>query len=333
MKQASTQISVLGDGGWGTALALLLYENGHRVRLWGAFPEYVEEIRKTRKNRKFLPGAEIPKPIELCADFPSVVKDCDLFVSVVPTTHLRSVMEKFSSHSPADATIVSATKGIEQKTLLRPSEIIRSVLGKKISLAVLAGPSHAEEVSRKLPASLVAASENAALAKRTQSLFNNDRFRVYAGQDPTGVELGSALKNIYAIAAGICDGLKMGDNAKAALITRALVEMSRYGSSKGAKRETFYGLAGVGDLLTTCYSQHSRNRGVGEKIARGQKLQEVLNSTEMVAEGVSTTKALCESSHNIDMPIAAELYKILFQDKEPRSALQDLMQRATKEEV
>lgn len=331
MSQAT--IGVLGDGGWGSALALLLHERGHRVRIWGAFPEYIAEMRRTRHNRKFLHGILFPPEIELCDEFGGFAKGCEMFLSVVPTVHLRKTMEKFRAAYPAGTPIVSATKGIEIGTLRLPSEIILETLGAKTPVAVLAGPSHAEEVAQKLPASLVAASASAELAKRVQALTSCDRFRVYAGADPIGVEIGSALKNILAIAAGICDGLALGDNAKAALTTRGLVEIARYGVARGAKRETFYGLTGLGDMLTTCFSKHSRNRAVGEKLGQGMKLDAILAQTEMVAEGVTTTKAVVESKSGAEMPITQETYNILFQGKEPRQAMLDLMQRAPKEEA
>lgn len=326
------KIGVIGDGGWGTALALLLHERGHAVRIWGAFPEYLAEMRRTRHNRKFLHGVLLPPEIEFCEDFASFAKDAEMFLSVVPTVHLRKTMEKFRASYPAGTPIVSATKGIEIGTLRLPSEIILETLGAKTPVAVLAGPSHAEEVAQKLPASLVAASSSIELAKRVQVAANCDRFRVYTGSDPIGVELGSALKNILAIAAGICDGLELGDNAKAALTTRGLVEIARYGVARGAKRETFYGLTGLGDMLTTCFSKHSRNRAVGEKLGKGMKLDAILAETEMVAEGVTTTKAVVESKPKAEMPITEETYKVLFQGKDARQAMLDLMQRAPKEE-
>lgn len=325
-------IGVIGDGGWGTAIALLLHDRGHAVRIWGAFPEYLAEMRRTRHNRKFLHGVLLPPDIELCDDFAAFAKGCSMFFSVVPTVHLRKTLERFRPAYPAGVPVVSATKGIEIGTLRLPSEILLEALGPKTPVAVLAGPSHAEEVANKLPASLVAASKSPELAKRVQDATNCDRFRVYTGSDPVGVELGSALKNILAIAAGVCDGLELGDNAKAALTTRGLVEIARYGAARGAKKETFYGLTGLGDLLTTCYSKHSRNRSVGEKLGRGMKLDAILAESEMIAEGVTTTKAVVESKSGAEMPITHETYKILFQGKDPRQAMLDLMQRAPKEE-
>lgn len=326
------EVGVIGDGGWGTALALLLHEKGHRVRLWGAFPDYVDEVRKTRINRKFLPGIPIPREIELQGDFAPFAKGCSLYLSAVPTMHLRKVAERFRPHHAAGLPVVSATKGLEIGTLRRPSEILRETLGPATPLAVLSGPSHAEEVARRLPASVVAAAESMELARQVQGVLGSERFRVYAGRDPAGVELAGALKNILAIAAGICDGLGIGDNAKAALVTRGLVEISRFGVARGARRETFAGLAGLGDLLTTSYSRHSRNRAVGERLGRGEKLEQILAATETVAEGVTTAKAVFEARSGIEMPITEEVYRILFEGKNPRQALLDLMQRIPKEE-
>jgi glycerol-3-phosphate dehydrogenase (NAD(P)+) len=250
-------------------------------------------------------------------------------ISAIPTQYLRASLEKFEDALGGTVPVATATKGLEIETLQRPTEIIARVLGER-PMCVLTGPSHAEEVARGLPASVVAASDDAGLAVLVQQALSSESFRVYTSDDPLGAELGGALKNVIALAAGISDGLELGDNAKAALLTRGMAEMARYGRSRGAKLETFFGLAGIGDLVTTCCSKHSRNRSVGEAIGRGEKLRDVLERMEMVAEGVWTTKALFgpEAEQDpVDMPIASEVHAILFENKDPRTAVLDLMRR------
>ncbi len=324
---------VIGDGSWGTAIALLLVKEGHRVCLWGAFPEHIEQMRQSRENKKFLPGRPLPKELELSSDISALAAQSEILISVVPTVYLRSVMEKLKPHYKKGTPIVSATKGMELKTLQLPHQMIRSVLGDAIPIAVLSGPSHAEEVARGLPASVVVASEDEVLAQKIQNEMGSERFRIYSGKDPVGVEIAAALKNIIALAGGICDGLQLGDNAKAAMVTRGIVEMARYGVARGAKQETFSGLAGIGDLLTTCYSMHSRNRAVGERLAQGETIEEIQSSMVMVAEGVTTAKALIESNPPVEMPICQEVYEILFKGKSPHHAMVDLMQLTPKEEA
>jgi len=320
---------VLGNGGWGTTLALLLRANGVKARLWCAFPEEAEEMRSTGRNERYLPGIDLPIDLEITADPFPAAEGVDLAVSVVPTQFLRGVAERFEDALPGHVPIVSATKGLEIETFRRPSEILEDVLGAH-PLCVLTGPSHAEEVARGLPASVVAASTNPDTARTVQGAFSCDSLRVYTNEDPVGAELAGALKNVIAIAAGIADGLVLGDNAKAALITRGIVEMARFGSAQGARAGTFFGLAGIGDLATTCYSGHSRNRGVGERIGRGATLESILNEMKMVAEGVWTTKALFgpeAEGRNIAMPIAEQVHAVLFERKDPRKAVLELMRR------
>jgi glycerol-3-phosphate dehydrogenase (NAD(P)+) len=330
----TTPITVLGDGGWGTTLALLLLGKGHRVRLWGAFPDYVEETRRRRENVKFLPGVPLPESLELCSDLAEAVADADVLVAAVPTQFLRGVLARLAPHYRRGTPLVSVAKGIEVRTTQRPSEILRDVLG-RVPVAVLSGPSHAEEVARGLPASVVVASPQAALARRVRELFKTDRFRVYSHTDAVGVELGGATKNVIAIAAGICDGLRLGDNAKAALLTRGLAEMTRLGVALGARRETFAGLAGMGDLITTCMSPFGRNRSVGIQIGQGKSLQDILATMEQVAEGVPTTKSVrtLARRHGVEMPITEECYRVLYHGKAPRRAVADLMTRAAKDEA
>jgi len=321
---------VIGDGGWGTTLALALHRNGIPVRLWSAFPEQAKEMREQRENRRFLPGVPLPADLEITADPFAAAKGADFVVSVVPTQYLRGIARVFEEALPGNVPIVSATKGIEIETFRTPAQILREVLGNR-STCVLTGPSHAEEVAVGKPCSIVAASEDAALASRTQRAFSSKSFRIYTSSDPVGAELAAALKNVIAIGAGISDGLELGDNAKAALMTRGMVEMARFGRSRGASPETFFGLAGIGDLVTTCCSRHSRNRAVGEAIGRGQKLEAVLAKTRTVAEGVWTAKALFGPESDladVRMPIAEQVHAVLFDGKDPREAVLELMTRA-----
>jgi len=321
---------VIGDGGWGTALALNLSKNKIPVTIWSAFPEHARELSQSRENKRFLPGVSIPTDVVITADPQTAARGADFVVSVVPTQYLRGVAGRFEDALGGDVPIVSATKGIEIETFKTPSQILAEVLGPR-SLCVLTGPSHAEEVARGKPCSVVAASPDQAFARRVQAAFRTNMFRVYTHGDPLGAELAGALKNVIAIAAGISDGLDLGDNAKAALLTRGMVEIARLGRSRGAQAETFFGLAGIGDLVTTCCSRHSRNRAVGEAIGRGQTLESVLASTKTVAEGVWTAKALFGPEADlgdVQMPICEQVHAVLFDGKDPREAVLDLMNRA-----
>jgi len=323
------RVLVIGDGGWGTALAKLLCENGVRTTLWSAFPEQAEALRDERENRRYLPGVRLPAGIEVTADPFAAAAGVELAISVVPTQFLRSVATTFEDALAGDVPLASATKGIEIETFRTPSEILLEVLGRR-PMVVLSGPSHAEEVARGLPASIVAASDDRTLAARVQETLSCDSFRVYTHDDPKGAELGGALKNVIALAAGISDGLELGDNAKAALVTRGIVEMARFGKAHGARPGTFFGLAGIGDLATTCYSHHSRNRNVGEAIGRGKRLEEILQEMKMVAEGVWTTRALFgpeSEARGIPMPIAEQVHAVLFEGKDPRQGVTELMRR------
>ena len=323
------RVCVIGDGGWGTTLALLLHGGGARTTLWSAFPEQVEELRANRENKRYLPGIPLPEGLHVTADPFEAGRDVDLAVSVVPTQFLRKVAEAFEDALSGEIPIATATKGIEIETFRTPSEILEEVLGER-RMAVITGPSHAEEVARGLPASVVVASKDETLARSVQDVLSGDNFRVYTHTDPKGAELGGALKNVIALAAGISDGLELGDNAKAALVTRGLVEMARFGQAHEAAPQTFFGLAGLGDLATTCYSKHSRNRHVGEEIGRGKKLAQILEEMQMVAEGVWTTKALFgpeSEARGIPMPIAEKVHAVLFENKDPREAVIELMRR------
>jgi glycerol-3-phosphate dehydrogenase (NAD(P)+) len=324
-----TTFTILGAGAWGTAIAVLLAENPkHRVRLWCARPQNADELIARRENVRLLPGVLIPRSIEITGNAEQAVAGADLLVSAVPTVYTRQTLRPLAPLISATVPVLSLAKGVENETFLRPTEIIAE-LWKSERLAVLSGPSHAEEVSRGLPASLVAASIDLNLAKWVQQHFSNERFRIYTNLDVVGVELAGALKNVIAIAAGIGDGLGFGDNAKAALLTRGLVEMARFGVALGAEQPTFYGLAGVGDLITTCFSPHGRNRRVGQRLAAGETLDAIIASSQMVAEGVYTTRSVYNRARQmgVEMPILTEVFRMLYESKPPRQAVDDLMLR------
>ncbi len=321
--------AVLGDGAWGTAIALLLAQHPeHRVALWSAREENARILREHRENLRLLPGVPIPETVHLTTEIGEAVEAADLAIVAVPTVYLRETARRFLPALGPDRPVLSLTKGIEIGTFLRPTEILHEVLGSQ-HLAVLSGPSHSEEVSRSLPTTVVVASHEPDLAEWIQRRFFTDRFRVYTNRDLLGVELGGALKNIIGLAAGIGDGLGFGDNAKAALMTRGLVEMTRFGVAFGAARETFFGLAGLGDLITTCLSRHGRNRHVGERLGRGEKLADILDSMKMVAEGVYTARSVHDRAEQmgIEMPITSAVYRALYEGKEPLAAVNELMAR------
>jgi glycerol-3-phosphate dehydrogenase (NAD(P)+) len=328
------RIAVLGAGGWGTALALVAAQQpARRVALWAARAEQAKDLLARRENVRFLPGVPIPENVQLTTDIAEAVAGVDLIVEAIPTIYLRPTFGRIASALPAGVPLVSGTKGIEIETLRRPTEILASLTGPR-RLAVLSGPSHAEEVARQLPTTVVAASSDPALAQLVQQSFNTERFRVYTNLDVIGVELAGALKNVIGIAAGICDGLGYGDNAMAALMTRGLAEMSRFGVALGAEPQTFVGLAGMGDLITTCMSRHGRNRAVGLRLAKGERPADILAGMSMVAEGVYTARSVHDKASRMDlpMPITAEVYRVLYEGKDPRQAVQDLMVRALKSE-
>jgi glycerol-3-phosphate dehydrogenase (NAD(P)+) len=330
----SSRVTVIGGGAMGTACAIVLSENpDQQVSLWARNPDHAAEMAETRENQRLLPGVSIPSPITITSDITTAVADSDLLVMAVPTAFLRDCLNDISPALNNDRPVVSVIKGIENETFLRPSEIIGEVLGSR-AVVSLSGPSHAEEITRRLPATVVAASGDLALARRVQQTFTTDRFRVYTNVDIIGVELAAALKNVIAIAAGICDGLGYGDNAKSALMTRGLVEMTRFGTSLGALPETFAGLAGMGDLITTCVSPYSRNRKVGERLGAGETLDQILQSMEAVAEGVWTTRSVHElaEQQGIDMPITAEVFRVLFEGKPALEATDSLMMRPPRNE-
>jgi glycerol-3-phosphate dehydrogenase (NAD(P)+) len=333
-KEIKKRISVLGTGGWGTALSIVLHNKGHNVTLWGSTPDYVEYLKKHRENKKYLKGIEIPSDLKITSDIAKAQIETDLIVIAIPTPYVRKTIKPFKNHYLPGTPIVSVIKGIENETLMRGSEILRDVLGEQ-PIALLLGPSHAEEVARKLPTTVVIACNDIQVAKDIQDIFITERFRVYTNTDVIGVEIGTSVKNVIAIAAGICDGLGFGDNSKAALITRGLAEMMRLGVAMGGQRDTFSGLAGLGDLITTCVSPYGRNRLVGEQIAKGKKLSQILEEMDQVAEGILTTKSVCKlaNKYNVEMPITKEIYNVLFEDKDPIKAVNELMVRKPKSEI
>ena len=324
---------VVGDGGWGTALALLLRENGHAVTLWSPFPAYAEELRTRRENPLYLPGVPLPPDLPITSDPAEAAHGAGLAVLAVPSRYFAEVLARFHGLLAPDVLAVSVAKGFDPASGRRLSEIAEQLLGLP-AVAVLSGPSHAEEVARGVPTAVVAAARDTAASVRVQDAFVNDRFRVYTHHDVIGVELGGAMKNVIALAAGACDGIGFGDNTKAALCTRGLAEMTRLGVAMGAKRETFFGLSGVGDLIVTAFSRHSRNRAFGERVGRGERPEAVLASTATVAEGVRTTKSAWQMAcrFSVEMPITREVYATLYEGKSPKEALRDLMGREPKPE-
>lgn len=331
------RISVLGAGGWGTTLAILLHHNGHQVTLWEYKKNYAKTIHRSRENKIYLPGIKIPKEINIEHSLEESSVNKHMIVIAVPSQFVRGVMHQMKRYDFSNTTFVSVAKGIEKETLLTVSQVIKSEL-KHLSdsqVGVLSGPSHAEEVSRKIPTAVVAASNDENTAKQIQSAFITSYFRVYSSTDLLGVEYGGALKNVIAVGAGIIDGAKFGDNTKAAIMTRGIAEISRLGIGLGARPETFSGLSGMGDLIVTCMSKHSRNRYVGEQIGKGKKLKDVLKSMQMVAEGVETCRSVHQLSqeHKITTPICSAVYKILFEDRDPIKVTYELMTRDMKPEL
>ena len=330
------KIAVLGAGGWGTTLAILLHRNGHNVTLWEYNPEYANTLEEYRENFYYLPKIIIPKDIKITNDLEFAVHDKNIILVSTPTQFIRNNLKALSNCKFKDEIIVSAAKGIENDSLYLVSDIILDVMHgtKKEKIVSLSGPSHAEEVSRRVPTAVVSASINIKTAEFIQNIFANYYFRVYSSNDLIGTEIGGALKNVIAIAAGISDGAGFGDNSKAALMTRGISEIMKLGLKLKAKKETFFGLSGIGDLIVTCESKHSRNRFVGEQIGSGKKLAVILKEMKMVAEGVATTKSAYELSkrHKIEMPIVEEIYAILFKDRSPHQATKNLMTRALKPE-
>lgn len=328
------QIAVLGAGAWGTVLSKMLAENGYSVRLWSYDTEVARQINQEHQNKAFLPGIELPQGIVAETDPAVVVENSEAIINVVIARGLRDLLAKLPS-SVAERPWLSATKGLEPESGLRISQIILST-GKAVKdhLAVVSGPNLASEIALCSPASSVIGAESKATALYFQSLLMRPYFRIYINPDPVGVELGGALKNIIAIAAGICDGLQIGDNGKAALIARGLSEMTRLGVRMGAESETFFGLSGMGDLIATCASHHSRNRWCGEELGKGRTLEDIMDSTRSVVEGVRTTQAVMEIARKfyLELPITAAVYGILFESQDPKQQVELLMNRMARAE-
>ena len=325
-------VCVLGAGSWGTTLAVLLAENGHAVRLWGHDPAELAPIESHRENQKFLPGIAIPPGVKVQPQLEAALAGAEFTLFVVPSQAVRDVALRVQA-TGGGGLRVCASKGLELGTLRRLSEVLAGAGGDGDPV-VLTGPSHAEEVSRGIPTSIVAAALDQARAQAVQRLCSTPRLRVYTNDDVAGCEYGAALKNVIAIAAGVCDGLGFGDNTKAALLTRGLAEIARLGVALGGRRETFFGLAGMGDLIATATSRHSRNRHVGECIGRGETLEQVLGNMVMVAEGVHTARAARDLGHarGVQLPITDQVCAMLFEQRSPREALQALMTRDLKSE-
>ncbi|MBK3496712.1 NAD(P)H-dependent glycerol-3-phosphate dehydrogenase [Viridibacillus sp. YIM B01967] len=331
------KVTVLGAGSWGTSLAIVLAENGHDCLLWSHREDQANEINNQHTNAKYLPSVELSKVLKSTHVLADAVAHADVIVMAVPTKGIRETCQKMMETLDRKMLFVHVSKGIEPDSLLRISEIMREELDEAFieDIVVLSGPSHAEEVVLQHPTTVAAACENLASAERVQDLFMNQYFRVYTNQDVIGVEMGGALKNVIALAAGVTDGLGFGDNAKAALITRGLAEMSRLGVKMGAQPLTFAGLTGMGDLIVTCTSVHSRNWRAGNMLGKGMTLQEVLDQMGMVVEGVRTTKAAHQlaEKYDVTMPIASALYEVLFDEQNASDGVGKLMQRMKKHEM
>ncbi len=326
------RVAVLGAGSWGTTLAVLIAERGHAVTLWDHDREQLDRMAAERENRRYLPGITIPEGVKVQPELESALDRADVTLYVVPSHALRAVGSRVAAIGPRGIP-VCATKGLELDTLKRCSEVLAETLGDPDPVT-LVGPSHAEEVSRGIPTSIVAAARDEARARTVQQLCSGPRFRVYTNTDVAGCEYGAALKNVIAIAAGVCDGLGYGDNTKGALLTRGLAEITRLGVAMGGRRDTFYGLTGMGDLITTAMSRHSRNRHVGERLGKGESLTDILGHMVMVAEGVNTARAARDLGrrHAVELPITEQVCAILFDGITPRQALDALMTRDLKSE-
>ena len=329
-------VSIIGDGGMGTVLGMLLCEKNIPVRIWGYNQKQLAQIEQERENKKFLPGHKFPESLVFEPDDKRIMAGADIIISAVPCQFIRSVWTRLKDYLPESAPITSVAKGIENRTLLRPTQILTEILclTENNRLAVLSGPTIADELASKLPATACAASYNEKLAKKVQSTFSTDWLRVYTNTDIVGVELAGAMKNIIAIAAGIIDGTGAGNNAKAALVTRGLAEITRLGIACGAQQQTFAGLTGLGDLVTTCISPQGRNRSFGERIGKGQNVEQAQKATESVVEGIATCKSVVELAKqlNVEMPITQAIYEVIFLKKSVQAAIKQLMKRQLKAE-
>lgn len=330
------KVTILGSGSWGTALALKSVQAGNDTYLYCRQPQVAETMNKSRENITYLPGVRLPDSLHIESDLSLCMKDAHIVLVVTPSIYVRSILEQIESLISQDTIIVICSKGIERQTGTRLSEVAKEVVGAVTPhIAILSGPNHAEEISRDLPAATVIAATDMDTAKLVQNTLNTSTFRVYVNEDMTGVELSGTTKNIIALAAGIADGMALGDNCKALLLTRGLHEMAKFGTALGARRETYAGLAGMGDLIATCMSKHSRNRLAGQKLADGESMDYIVNHSKMVVEGFFAVKTVYEigQSKGLDLPITEALYKILYEEKQPRDVLIELMGRNVKDEM
>lgn len=327
------KISVLGAGTWGTALTILLAENKHEVTLWSKLPREIEELNKDRSDIKNLPGAVLQENVTLTADLEEALKEPEMIVMAVASVFVRETAKSISDKLPKGIIIVNVAKGIEEATLKTLTEVIEDEIP-QAEVAVLSGPSHAEEVSRKIPTTIVAGAKKKEVADKIQDVFMTDFFRVYTSPDVTGIELGGSLKNVIALAAGVLDGAGLGDNTKAALMTRGIAEISRLGIAMGGKYETFAGLSGMGDLMVTCTSKHSRNRNAGVLIGQGKTAKEAMAEVNQTVEGVFSAKAayMLGKKFNVELPIVEQVNRVLFEEKPVREAIYDLLIREKTEE-
>ena len=332
--KSDVRIAVFGDGGWGTALALLLHGNGHAVTVWGHSPDHVESVVRTRENALYLPGVELPPEIRWTADNEAAAAGADVAILAVPSRFFRSVAATLAGHLSTSCMVVSVAKGLDPRTRQRMTEVAEQVLG-HAPIAALSGPSLAPEVARQAPTAVVVASRDDEQNRRLQGIFASKRFRVYTSADVVGVELGGALKNVIALAAGISDGLGFGDNTRAALITRGLAEITRLGIALGAEAETFAGLSGAGDLILTCGSRQSRNHAVGERLGRGEPIARVLAGMKQAAEGVWNCRVASDLARQakVDAPITEQIRAVVHEGRDPRAALEALMARRARPEL
>ncbi len=335
MEKIKEKITILGDGAWGTTLASVASQNGHQVTVWSTFPDYLEVLDKKRENTRYMPGISIPKEVKFEPDLALAVSSSTIIIFAIPSKFFREIARKIkeSGISLRGKVFVNVAKGIEQKTLKRMTEVMKDELG-NVKTAVFSGPTIASEVARGLPALIVASARDKKDAKRIQEIFSNSYFRVYTSTDVLGVEMGGPLKNIIAVVAGISDGVGFGSNTKAAILTRGIVEIQRLGRAMGAKKKTFTGLAGLGDLSTTCISPESRNRSFGERIGRGEKMEDIVKNSNAIIEGATTTEAIygLSKKYKVEMPITEQVYLVLYQGKNPKKAVTDLMNRERKPE-
>lgn len=323
-----SKVTVISSGSWGTSLAILLCDNGHDVTMWTSKPEKAEAMNRNRENTEFLPGITLPDKLTVVSDERKAVTGSEFIVIATASGYIRQTLERFKSYINSSQIIINTSKGLEENTLKRLSQVIEDCCP-GVCVAVLSGPSHAEEVARKIPTTCVVSSKERQVAEKVQNLFFSSEFRVYINMDLVGVELGGALKNVIALAAGVSDGMGFGDNTKAALMTRGIAEISRLGAAMGADLSTFNGLTGIGDLIVTCTSMHSRNRRAGILLGQGKSLDEAMAEVHMVVEGVNTARAAnnLANKYGVEMPITQEINKSLFEGKDPRQAVKDLMCR------